>query len=731
MTGIPFGKYQLVKRLARGGMAEVFLARQSGPEGFQRMVAVKRILPHLVDAQDFVRMFLDEARLAAQLSHPNIVHIYDFGKVDEHYFIAMEYVDGVHAGELIKRAESERIPDVLVARIGADACAGLHYAHELREAEGRALLHVVHRDVSPPNLIASYDGSVKLVDFGIAKAVSSIEHTRPGVVKGKFAYMSPEQTIGQKLDGRSDVFSLALVLWELLAGRVLVPRQDPVEGMRMIRDGRIPPIEGERPDIAPALAAALARALMTRRDDRCNALELGRALEEFIKGSTDGIGSTLELAEWVRDRFPRDGSGGDPSSPRDVPIGTRQATGATRTALPIADGSSVDVPVVAALPAVQARTGAHPVLEGRASTSELTSARMAALPPPVPAIRAHDAREWDGPPLAGRTGEIHRSSTMEAQLFDPEKDSVIVAPEWLVEEDGGPGLDTVAEPRGPDIAPADPSETAETNDFRLQRFDVDRVRRGAPDRAAAAAPTMNAWRPPSAHGGRRVGRIALIIAAGAALGVGSTLLWSRLGADDDDAGGDGAPGARPAPRAAAGGDGERESAGASAGGAAVAREGAGAEAADAVIEVVTAPSGADVALGDRAVLPTPARFDELAAGTYRLRVTMRGYQPVERQFEVAAGEHRTVDLDLVAVEQAAGGDRTHAPQPPASGTLKVRTRPSSEVYLGGRLLGHTPLVTELKPGRYTLSFKHQGRPAQRKTITVRGGDETRLDFALE
>src|SRR5262245_56728520 len=256
LTGIPFGKYQLVKRLARGGMAEVFLARQSGPEGFQRLVAVKRILPHLVDAQDFVRMFLDEARLAAPLTHSNVVHVYDFGRVDEHYFIAMEYVDGVHAGVLIQRAEREHLPDVLVARIGADACAGLHYAHELRDVEGRAL-HLVHRDVSPPNLLVSHDGAVKSIDFGIAKAVSCVEQTRPGVVKGRFAYMSPEQTIGQKLDGRSDVFSLAVVLWELLAGKVLVPRSDPIDGMRMIRDGRLPAIEKVRPDIPRQLGAAL------------------------------------------------------------------------------------------------------------------------------------------------------------------------------------------------------------------------------------------------------------------------------------------------------------------------------------------------------------------------------------------------------------------------------------------------------------------------------------------
>src|SRR5690606_28882995 len=247
-----------------------------------------------------------------------VVHIYDFGKVDEHYFIAMEYVPSVHAGTLIKHAEKERLPDVLAARIGADACAGLHDAHELRDVEGRPL-QIVHRDVSPPNLLVSYDGAIKLVDFGIAKAVSCVEQTRPGVVKGKFAYMSPEQTTGQKLDGRSDVFSLAIVLWELLAGKVMIPRTDPVDGMRMLRDGRFPPIEKLRPDVDPALAAAIGRALKVNREERATAVELGRALEEYIKSASDGIGSSLELAQWLRDRFPRESLSGSFQALRDEP----------------------------------------------------------------------------------------------------------------------------------------------------------------------------------------------------------------------------------------------------------------------------------------------------------------------------------------------------------------------------------------------------------------------------
>ncbi len=302
-AGIPFGSYLLLKRLARGGMAEVFLARQRGPEGFDRRVALKRILPHLVDSEDFVRMFLDEARLAARLSHPNVVHIYEFGKVDEHYFIAMEYVDGIHAGALIERGVYEKVPPALAARIGADACAGLNYAHNLEDHDGRPL-HLVHRDISPPNLMISYDGVVKLVDFGIAKIVTMVDKTRPGIVKGKFAYMSPEQTMGKKLDGRSDVFSLGLVIWELLAGCVALDRTDPVEAMKRIRDGRLPRIQDVRPDVPAVLAAVLEQALSVRPEARPSPAELGNAFEGFIKSSPE-LGTSMQLQQWIRTRFKR------------------------------------------------------------------------------------------------------------------------------------------------------------------------------------------------------------------------------------------------------------------------------------------------------------------------------------------------------------------------------------------------------------------------------------------
>jgi serine/threonine protein kinase len=707
LAGIPFGKYQLVKRLARGGMAEVFLAKQSGPEGFNRLVALKRILPHLVDSQDFVRMFLDEARLAAQLSHPNVVHIYDFGKVDEHYFIAMEYVPGVHAGNLIKHAEKERLPDVLVARIGADACAGLNYAHDLRDVEGRAL-HLVHRDVSPPNLLVSYDGAIKLVDFGIAKAVSCVEQTRPGVVKGKFAYMSPEQTIGQKLDGRSDVFSLAILMWELLAGKIMVPRTDPVDGMRMIRDGRFPPIEKERPDLPPALTAAVGRALANKREDRATAVELGRALEEFIKTATDGIGSPLELAQWVRERFPRENLSEAYQALRDEPAGTRPVTNATRAAPPDEDdGPTVDSGLsevgadrIGVAPApVMAAPAPHP------TTGEATSAHLAALP----------GQEY--PTLWGSPNARYNAGVVMEPLAGVQSSSVIIADDWLMDE-------------APNDTAMDDTVDGDYNDMT--------VAQGEPtenDLTRVLAPTgfsIHEGTGTLQRGRRRRRGVAILAAVGAAVGLAGAVLLTSDGSDAQTP--PSAPQATPAPSIE-----PLEESPPPATGDAVAPP------VHAILMVETRPPGARVAIGELKPLTSPARFDEVPPGRYDVRVELKGHHTLARSVELVAGERRSLELDLdpvtpIAREPDKGeGDKdkrktkVERRPPPVvkDGVLKIRTRPYSEVFLGSRRLGTTPLVNKLKPGKYTLVFRHPGKPSVRKSVTIKPGDTTKLDFALE
>ncbi len=301
--GIPFGQYTLLRRIARGGMAEVFLAKQRGLEGFDRRVAVKRILPHLADSPEFLKMFLEEARLAARITHPNIVHIYEFGKYGDDYFIAMEFVDGVHAGQIASITEDRPMPWGLLARIGADTASALHFAHQLTDENGRRL-GLVHRDISPANILVSYSGTAKIVDFGIAKAVEiSDQRTNPGTVKGKFTYMSPEQTIGAQLDGRSDVFSLAIVLWEMATGKPLIDRGDPGAAMRSIRDGKFPPVQSIVPSIPPPLAQAIAWAMEVDRDRRATAADLSQALEAYIKASPE-LATAMQLGAWITRELP-------------------------------------------------------------------------------------------------------------------------------------------------------------------------------------------------------------------------------------------------------------------------------------------------------------------------------------------------------------------------------------------------------------------------------------------
>ncbi len=327
--GVPFGNYRLQKRLARGGMAEVFLARLIGVEGFERRVAIKRILPHLSESEEFRGMFLDEARLAAQLTHPNIVHIYDFGKVDDYYFIAMEYVDGIDIGRLIRRAKERPVPFEVAARILADVCAGLQFAHNSVDSVGRAL-NVVHRDVTPQNILVTYDGVVKLVDFGIAKAAFAAGRTRPGVVKGKYAYMSPEQVEGKVLDGRSDVFSAGICLYELITGVPLFRRDDVTASMREIRDGKPILPEKHRRDVPDELIKIMRRALQTSRDNRyASASAMQTDLEKFLKGAT-ALATAREVGEYLKRELPPQPDDAQPTTSAQ-PAGTQRQPQKQRT----------------------------------------------------------------------------------------------------------------------------------------------------------------------------------------------------------------------------------------------------------------------------------------------------------------------------------------------------------------------------------------------------------------
>jgi hypothetical protein len=296
------GRYQIIGRLATGGMAEVYLALSGELTGFRTLVVVKRILPHLASNGQFIRMFLDEARLASLLDHPNIVRIIEVGHDGEDYFLVMELVQGKPLSAMLRKAARERRPPgpALTSYIVAQAASGLAYAHALTDGDGRTL-GVVHRDVSPQNVLISFEGAVKLIDFGVARAFGRVAHTNPGGLKGKIDYMSPEQASAEDVDHRADVFALGVVLWEAVTGRRLFRRDTELATMRAIVDDAIPR-PSEVAEVPAELDAIVMRALRKRRDARfASAHEMAVALERFAF-SYEGF-SPLQVASYTKSLF--------------------------------------------------------------------------------------------------------------------------------------------------------------------------------------------------------------------------------------------------------------------------------------------------------------------------------------------------------------------------------------------------------------------------------------------
>ena len=282
-----FGKFQLLKKIASGGMAEIYIAKQRGMEGFEKIVVIKTILPNLATNEEFVQMFLDEARIAARLTHPNIVQIYDLGRVGSTYFIAMEYVQGENLRTVAKtcRKQGHTIPLQHTVKVISQACEGLYYAHTKADTSGQPL-NIVHRDVSPQNILVSFEGITKLVDFGIAKAATQYQETRAGILKGKYSYMSPEQCMSQPVDARSDIFSIGIVLWELSTGLRLYKLNSELMILKEITEGTVKPPREVNQQIPAELEAIILKALEKHPDNRFqDGLEMHMALEEFLKNN--------------------------------------------------------------------------------------------------------------------------------------------------------------------------------------------------------------------------------------------------------------------------------------------------------------------------------------------------------------------------------------------------------------------------------------------------------------
>ncbi len=294
-TPTSIGRYTLEAPLGQGGMARVFLGRMEGPGGFSKRVVIKRILPEHANNPSFVEMFLGEARLAALLNHPNVVQVYDFGQDAGHYYLAMEFIDGVSMRAIFNhlRHHQRQASGLVVAQVMAMVADGLAYAHAVKD-EGGHPIHLVHRDISPDNLLVTREGVAKVVDFGIAKASSLTQQTTAGALKGKLAYMSPEQVAGEPIDGRVDVYAAGVTMYELLAGRRPFIAANELELAMLIVERNPPPLGQLRPDLDPALRSIVEKAMHKDVSQRYpNAGVLRDALTEYVGGRTKEASSEL------------------------------------------------------------------------------------------------------------------------------------------------------------------------------------------------------------------------------------------------------------------------------------------------------------------------------------------------------------------------------------------------------------------------------------------------------
>jgi serine/threonine protein kinase len=304
---VPFGKYFLLERINVGGMAEVFRAKAYGVEGFERLVAVKRILPNIAEDKEFIKMFIDEAKIAVQLNHANVAQIFDLGMVEQSYYIALEHIHGRDLRAIFDRCrnQGEPMPVAQACFVVMKTCEGLDYAHNKRDSAGREV-DLVHRDVSPQNVLVSFEGEVKIIDFGIAKAAGKGSKTQAGILKGKFGYMSPEQVRGLPIDRRSDIFSCGIVLYELLTGERLFVGESDFSTLEKVRNVEILPPSTYNRKIPDELERIVLKALAKDVEDRYqNAIDLHDELQAFVYTAGEFY-SRKDLASWMKRVFARE-----------------------------------------------------------------------------------------------------------------------------------------------------------------------------------------------------------------------------------------------------------------------------------------------------------------------------------------------------------------------------------------------------------------------------------------
>ena len=324
-----FGPYRLLRQVALGGMAEIYLAKTTGFGGFEKVLALKMIHPKFSEDAHFINMLIEEAKISVQLNHVNIGQVFDLGRIGEHYYIAMEYIEGPDVYKMMRRAAEigVDVPIDSCAHVGHEVCAGLDYAHRKLDSDGESL-GIIHRDMSPQNVLISFAGEVKIVDFGIAKAALRAQQTEVGIIKGKYYYMSPEQAWGDQVDHRTDIFSAGIIVYEMLTGQMLYLEDNIEVLLDRVRKADIEPPSSKRPEIPPELDVVLMKALAKYPDDRYqSAREFGQALNGFLYGfSPDYTPARLAgMISWLldEDREQPLPEGTEPEKARDSILLTR------------------------------------------------------------------------------------------------------------------------------------------------------------------------------------------------------------------------------------------------------------------------------------------------------------------------------------------------------------------------------------------------------------------------
>lgn len=617
---LKLGRFTLCEELGAGGMATVYLARMDLAAGLDRLVALKTIHPHLARERAFVDMFLDEARIASHVNHPNVCAVHDFGELGGVYYLAMEYLLGEPLFDVINRLV-ERFDDVrevlpfVAARVIADACEGIHAAHTARGPDG-ARLHIVHRDVSPQNLFITYDGSVKVVDFGCAKAAQRVAHTSTGVMKGKVGYASPEQLRADDVDARADIWALGVCLWEALTLSPLFTKETAMKTAMSVLEDPVPSAAEERSWVPAEIAAIAAKALHRDPAERyASARDMSRDLRKFIADSGFTLESA-ELAEWMGFLFEEqhDERARQASRAREIDVSSAEALSPAQLVDDVAPGEVELLPdSMSAMDALIAH-----------------EQNTAAPPPPLPSTPS-------APPRARRGRWLALLALLALAVGGYYLQRYYEPAPWLLElvgvspEDEPGQLDSDSEGDAAELAGAEdpPAMVAAVVDAGAD--DADAGGEVSETEPVVAQLESDAG-PPRRRGGGGGGGVTTVVSGGGSRGAASGSGASGSGASSSGASSSGAAGSG--------------SSGSSTSGSSSPAPAPSAAFEGGFVHIVPTSGWAEVQLDGRTIGRTPLRR-ELPAGHHRLRVLPYGQEPgTVLDVRIEAGIDQRLDIDL-------------------------------------------------------------------------------------